>query len=221
MPVGSARPAVLAAIALVLAGAALDLALVDHVPRGLWQCPAPAQPESPLAGLLRAEGAVLAPEIRREVAGAIEEEALAAGFDPLFVVAVMAVESRFDHAAVSRRGARGLMQLRPRTFAWLKHKTRLQGPDAPTDNHAFDVRLAVRYLANLKGRFGDRDLALIAYNAGPTKLRRFLRRGNLPDALLRYPRAVNREHGRLAAIFAPGTVAPELASAGAPAGARL
>src|SRR5450755_3545807 len=60
--------------------------------------------------LLRSYGFGRADRVR--VARAVVEEAEAAGFDPLFVMAVVHVESEGEQQAVSARGARGLMQLR-------------------------------------------------------------------------------------------------------------
>jgi len=49
-----------------------------------------------------------------EVVGAVLKEARAHGVDPLLVLAVIAVESRFDPQAASEKGALGLMQVVPR-----------------------------------------------------------------------------------------------------------
>ena len=54
--------------------------------------------------------------LRGQLGAAIAEEARKAGFDPLLVVAIIDVESDFDEEAVSSRGARGLMQIKPSTL---------------------------------------------------------------------------------------------------------
>ena len=86
------------------------------------------------------------------------------GVSASLVKALIAAESCFDPQAVSPVGALGLMQLMPATAAWL-------GSDDPLD---IDSNLAggIRYLARLQRRFGDVTLALAAYNAGPTNVRR-------------------------------------------------
>ncbi len=80
------------------------------------------------------------------------------------VKAVMAQESCFRPNAKSYVGATGLMQLMPETAAWLGVK----------DIHNTDQNLTagVRYLAQLKRRFKQDDLALAAYNAGPGTVER-------------------------------------------------
>jgi soluble lytic murein transglycosylase len=83
------------------------------------------------------------------------------GVAPKLVAAIVAVESRFDHRAVSRRGAEGLMQLMPATAADLD----VQDAFDPRDN----LDGGVRHLKRLMGRFrGNLPLALAAYNAGET-----------------------------------------------------
>jgi soluble lytic murein transglycosylase-like protein len=83
---------------------------------------------------------------------------------PLSVLAAMAqVESNFQPNAVSRAGARGLLQVLPSTAQELE--INLGGPDA-------DVLAGARYLKRMLDRFGSLELALAAYNAGPTAVAR-------------------------------------------------
>ncbi len=80
--------------------------------------------------------------------------------DPAFIAAVIKVESNGHPHAVSRKGARGLMQLMPATARRLGVKS----PFDPREN----IRGGAAYLAELAERFGERnaDLILAAYNAG-------------------------------------------------------
>lgn len=76
------------------------------------------------------------------------------------VRAVMQVESCFDKRAVSRVGARGLMQLMPQTAADLG----VQDSFDPSQN----ISGGVRYLSQMRKRYpSDWRLVLAAYNAGP------------------------------------------------------
>lgn len=93
--------------------------------------------------------------------GSIWESARRHGLNPSLVAAVAHVESRFDPRAVSRRGARGLMQVMPATGKRLGLRPAdLFDPEKNLDAGA-------RYLRQLADRFGD-DLSLVlaAYNAG-------------------------------------------------------
>jgi hypothetical protein len=69
------------------------------------------------------------------------------------------VESGFDHRAVSRKGARGLMQLMPKTAAMLGVRNALD----PREN----IYGGTRHLRAMMERFPyDLHLAIAAYNAG-------------------------------------------------------
>lgn len=87
------------------------------------------------------------------------------GVDPQLVHAVITVESCFDRMAVSRVGARGLMQLMPATAQELGVRDSFDA----TQN----IRGGIRYLRQMLEQFDDDlTLALAAYNAGPAAVRR-------------------------------------------------
>ncbi len=90
----------------------------------------------------------------------VEAAAKASRLDPALVAAVIAAESAFQPRAVSRKGARGLMQLMPATARRLG----VRRPFDPAEN----VRGGAAYLSELAERYGDRsvELVLAAYNAG-------------------------------------------------------
>ena len=75
------------------------------------------------------------------------------------LVAVARVESRVDQRARSSRGAQGLLQVLPSTA----HALGLDASSARAN-----VLAGARYLRQLLVRFGSADLALAAYNAGPS-----------------------------------------------------
>jgi len=83
--------------------------------------------------------------------------------DPDLLRAVMHVESRGDAAAVSPKGARGLMQIMPATARRFGVREPLVELNDPRTN----IRTGAAYLKTLQGRFGnDLELVLAAYNAG-------------------------------------------------------
>jgi hypothetical protein len=89
----------------------------------------------------------------------IEREAKRYDIDASLVSALIRAESNYEPRAVSRKGARGLMQLMPATARRLS----VERPFDPASN----VRGGVRYLRELVDRFGHRpEFVLAAYNAG-------------------------------------------------------
>jgi soluble lytic murein transglycosylase-like protein len=89
----------------------------------------------------------------------VEEMAQLKGVEPALVKAIIKVESNYDHQAVSQKGAKGIMQILPRSF-----------PEED-ENNLFDplrnVEIGVNHLKNLLDKFsGNIALALAAYNAG-------------------------------------------------------
>lgn len=128
-----------------------------------------------------------------QISAAIQDAAARHALPATLVEAVAWQESRFNQAAVSPKGARGVMQLMPGTAALL-------GVDA--SDLRGNVDGGVAYLSQQITRFGDLRLALAAYNAGPEAV---ARHGGVPPyaETQSYVRAIL---GRLA-LTAPQLVA--------------
>ena len=93
----------------------------------------------------------------------IERIAGEKGLDPNLMRALIEQESRFDPQAVSRAGARGLMQLMPSTAAAYGAGGREFDPET-------NLRAGMTYFAELLQKFnGNVERALTAYNAGPAR----------------------------------------------------
>jgi soluble lytic murein transglycosylase-like protein len=194
----------------VLAGAAAEVVLL---PRAVPKPPVQGKVETltvmtpaQMEGLLAKVAKGLDPDLRGKLADAVLTESSRGGLDPLFVLALVAVESRFRISVESERGASGLMQLMPSTFAWIAGREPDIGEDkAVMDDPVIDVRLAVRYFKWLEHRFHSRDEALMAYNAGPKRLMQYKKAGEIPDSLREYPRRVMKEHQRFVRLVAGGS----------------
>ena len=123
----------------------------------------------------------LAPGIRKQLPEFIVNESKKYGYDPFFLTAIIITESSFNNWAQSRRGALGLMQIRPQTAIALARETQRQWKGTPAlYNPGFNIALGAYYLDKLIKRFGDLRLALEAYNHGPTKLSGYLKKGRKP-----------------------------------------
>lgn len=90
-------------------------------------------------------------------------------FDPLWVMAIIKVESGFSPWAHSHRGAVGLMQLLPSTAREIAPEVGLTHfQDQDLKNPDINLHLGFYYLSKLKRLFPEDDVALLAaYNAGP------------------------------------------------------
>jgi len=143
----------------------------------------------------------LDPQLRAKLAEAVLTESARAGYDPLFILGLVSVESSFRTHVSSERGAYGLMQLQPSTFAWIAGREPDIGDGAAvSEDPVIDVRLAIRYFRWLEKKFPRRDEALMAYNAGPGRLRHYKRVG-IPRAVRAYPRKVMREYQRFSKML--------------------
>ncbi len=106
--------------------------------------------------------------------------------DPRLILSVIKHESDFNPNAVSVKGAKGLMQLMPETAA-------LVGVENSFDP-AQNIYGGTKYLQQMIQRFnGDIYAALLAYNAGPTRVLA----GNIPAESHRYASSVLSLYRRL------------------------
>lgn len=107
--------------------------------------------------------------LRSTIAGLVQQASERYGVDADLIHAVIRAESGYDPCAVSRAGAKGLMQLMP-------ENCRDYGVSDPFDC-AQNINAGVRQLREMLTRFGRTDLALAAYNAGPGAVSRY---GGIP-----------------------------------------
>jgi len=103
--------------------------------------------------------------VQGEYADLINGIAVQEGVDPDLVKAIIKVESNFNQFAISRKGARGLMQLMPGTAGRYAVSNSF---DAEAN-----IRGGVRYLRSLQDQFGNLSLALASYNAGENTVLRY------------------------------------------------
>jgi soluble lytic murein transglycosylase-like protein len=134
------------------------------------------------------------------VAATVAEEARAAGLDPVLVLAIIEVESGWDPGAVSNKDARGLMQLLVPTLA---EEAELSPAEVDAHDPVVNVRAGIRFYAKMQRRFSDPELAMVAYNAGPGRLARYIvAEHGVPERFWAYPRAIRRAERRLRARLA-------------------
>lgn len=124
---------------------------------------------------------------REELDKLVDKVSLALGLDRNLVMAVIKTESNFNHKAVSRAGAKGLMQLMPGTAKDLG----VADPFNPVEN----VWAGARYLKKMLDRHGGNiNKALASYNWGPGNFDRYGKSGKMPNETRRYISIVNQHY---------------------------
>ncbi|OCC23804.1 hypothetical protein MB02_08165 [Croceicoccus estronivorus] len=117
-------------------------------------------------------------EIARHVAAAAQRYDI----PDAWIWAVMGIESGGDPAAISPKGAMGLMQIMPTTWTALRSRHGLGGdPYDVRDN----IMAGAAYLRAMLDRYGDPTAMLAAYHAGPGRYDEYLRRGRPLPAVTR------------------------------------
>jgi hypothetical protein len=123
-----------------------------------------------------------------------------------WIEAVLRAESAGNPAAISPKGAMGLMQIMPATWAELRAEHGLVAdPFAPRDN----ILAGAAYLRTMHDRFGFPGL-FAAYNAGPGRYQSHLTTGDpLPAETVAYVARVTRLIGQISAPDASKNTAPD------------
>lgn len=135
--------------------------------------------------------------------------------DEQLIYSVIATESNFDPKAISKRNARGLMQLLPETAA----RFGVRDIFDPKEN----IEAGTHYLSDLLKRYNnDLALALAAYNAGPERVEQY---GRVPpySETVSYVRRVKGKYEKnKSATQKAGTAAntPQVVKSTAPAQAQ-
>ena len=120
----------------------------DRLPPEVWQVLFPIRYESELVTAAREDG-----------------------LDPALVAALILQESSFDAAALSRAGARGLMQVMPATGRKIARAKGVRYKRAALNDPVTSLDFGTHYLRQMSERFsGAVEQVLAAYNAGPHRV---------------------------------------------------
>ena len=129
----------------------------------------------------------------RKIAHSVYDEAKDYEIDYRLVLAVMKVESNFKSDAISKKGARGLLQIKPSLAKYVSKETgvAIKSPkclDEPEKN----IRIGVSHLSWLMEKFENLNTALHAYNVGLGKIKPSTSEDDGPDT--RFTRKVLTEY---------------------------
>jgi soluble lytic murein transglycosylase-like protein len=152
--------------------------------------------------LEQSAGNRIAPEALYRLAELIHQNSVQYGYSPELLLAVIAVESKFNPRAMGRyrggelSGAIGLMQVKYETAA---HMAKTLGMGSITRQDLLDPEinmvLGTAYLMTLITQFKNFKLGILAYNLGPAKVRTALARNEaLP---MRYYEKVLRQYYKI------------------------
>ena len=115
-------------------------------------------------------------QVAADLSEVVYETALQQGIDPELAFRLVQLESRFQVRAHSRAGAIGLAQVQLETAKYYDAGITLDGLYDPATN----VRIGLRFLRDLLNKYGDVEMALLAYNWGPSRLKQLLSEGRDP-----------------------------------------
>ncbi len=110
----------------------------------------------------------------RRYEGVVQEASNRYNVSKYLIMAVIREESRFDPRARSWAGARGLMQIMPRTGRFLARQTNVR--QYSLYNVETNIKFGAYYLAQLIRQFNSYSYALASYNGGPGRMAGRLRK---------------------------------------------
>jgi soluble lytic murein transglycosylase len=100
--------------------------------------------------------------------------------DPFMVAAIIRVETNYKPSKQSKKGALGVMQIMPDTAQWVLEQAKLPNVSMDRVNHeaGTNIEIGTWYLRSLYNQFDGNMIAVIAaYNAGPTRVKNWLKSG--------------------------------------------
>jgi soluble lytic murein transglycosylase len=118
----------------------------------------------------------------RAIARTIINESAKYKLDPVFVLAIIATESKFNPEAIGSVGEIGLMQIRPETAKWMAAKMGMkwQGKES-LKNPNTNIKISLAYMNYLRTKFISKPTRYVsAYNMGPLNVRRLIAKNVTP-----------------------------------------
>ena len=175
------------------------LPALSCIPEETFPAAAPRDPAEAILVKYLSRRFLIAGHATEQMVGAAYRAAREVGLDPLLVLAVISVESRFNPIAESVMGAKGLMQIIPKY-----HQARLveQGGEAALLDPESNILLGARILQEYVYRTGTLEAGLQYYN------------GAFRDSSAQYAQKVMAERDRLLEVVLGGGVVTTVAMHG-------
>ncbi len=135
-----------------------------------------------IADHMKKEDATITDGKLQDVARMIYEESERYNIDYRLILAIAKIESNFRHDAVSSKGARGLLQVKPSLAKHIARDIGLHwGGPKTLDEPDKNIRIGVHLFSGLMESFENVTMALHAYHVGPTRLKTILSEKRKPD----------------------------------------
>lgn len=144
---------------------------------------------------LRVENMTLKDKKLKIISEMVYKESTRYNLDYRLVLALMKIESNFRDDAVSEKGARGLLQVKPSVAKFIAEDVGIKWRgDETLDEPKENIRIGVHFFSKLIEDFQSTTMALHAYHVGPTRLREILNEDKIPQK--RYLNLVLDEYDR-------------------------
>lgn len=148
-----------------------------------------------IMGHIRGQNVDLEDEELQTIAEMVYDESMQYNVDYRLVLAIMKIESNFRYDAISHKGARGLLQVKPSTAKYIAPDAGVKWRGAKTlDEPEKNIKIGVHLFSSLVENFQNINMALHAYHVGPTRLKRILAEKKRPQR--RYLNRVLDEYDR-------------------------
>lgn len=136
----------------------------------------------------------------RTITETVISESSKYNMDPVFVLAVIKTESRFNPLALGRFGEIGLMQIKPDTAEWIARKYNITWNGRKTlENPSANIKIGLAYMNYLRSKFNNKAMKYVsAYNMGPTNVRRLISQNIKPAE---YNARVMKNYGQIYAVI--------------------
>jgi len=146
------------------------------------------------------EGVDIPPERLLSISKMIYRTSKSHNLDYRLMLAIMKVESNYRHDAVSPKGARGLLQVKPSLAKYIAKDAGVNwGGKKTLDEPEKNIKIGVYFFSMLMRDFESLNLALHAYNMGPTKFKKVLSENTRYNK--KFSNLVLKEYDRISSIL--------------------
>ena len=136
----------------------------------------------------------------KTIADRVYEESQEYDVDYRLILAVIKVESNFRNDAVSKMGARGLLQIKPSLARYISKNTGVLVKDTKTLHEPEkNIKIGVNHISGLIDKFENLNTALHAYNVGSDRIKHKVSKEYSPNTP--FTKNVLREYNQMVLVL--------------------